>query len=80
MATTKSRFEIVSSQMFVSAPTLTETLEFVMKGLTLPFGMVRDIAGCFQHKLHEFPHIKRIVGKLRVVPEAGMVTLKKVSE
>lgn len=51
-----------------------------MKGLTLPFGMVLDITGCFQHEPHEFPHIERIVGKLRVVPEAGVVTLKKAAE
>ncbi len=59
-------------------PTLTETLEFIMKGTTLPFGMVCDVISCFQHKAHELRHIKGVVGKLGMVPEGGMVTLRSV--
>lgn len=60
--------------------TKSRTLEFIVKPSTLPFGMVRDIIECFQNEPHEFPNIKKVVGKLRMVPKGGMVTLRKVSE
>lgn len=69
-----------SSAARCSCPTLTETLEFIMKGTTLPFGMVCDVISCFQHKAHELPHIKGVVGKLGMVPEGGVVTLREVIE
>lgn len=56
-------------------PTFTETLEFIAKGPTLPFGMVRDVISRLQHEAHELPHIKGVVGKLGMVPEGWMVTL-----
>lgn len=42
--------------------------------------MVRDIIGCLQHKAHELLHIKGVVGKLRMVPKGGMVTLREALE
>lgn len=59
---------------------LTETLEFIMKGSALPFGMLCDVIDCLQHKPHELPHIKRVVSKLWMVTEGGMVTLREVVE
>lgn len=61
-------------------PTFTETLEFIMKSPTLPFGMVCDVISCLQHEAHELRHIKGIVGKLGMVPEGWMVTLGEVRE
>lgn len=59
-------------------PTLTETtLEFIAKATALPRGMVRDVIGRLQHEAHELSHIKGVVGKLRMVPEGGMVTLRE---
>lgn len=51
-----------------------------MKGSVLPFAMLRDVIGSLQHKPHKLAHIKRVVGKLRMVPEGGMVTLPNVLE
>lgn len=59
---------------------LTDALEFITKGTALPFRMVRDIIGCLQHKAHELLHIKGVVGKLRMVPKGGMVTLREALE
>lgn len=61
-------------------PTLTETLEFIMNGVTLPFGMVCNVISCLQHKAHELLHIKGVVGKLWMVPEGWMVTLREAIE
>lgn len=42
--------------------------------------MVCDVISCLQHEAHELPHIKGVVGKLRMVPEGWMVTLRLVIE
>lgn len=56
--------------------TLTEALKFIMMGPRLPFGMMCDVISCLQHDTHELPHIKGVVGKLRMVPKGRMMTLK----
>ena len=61
-------------------PKLTETLEFIVKGATPPFGMVRDVISSFQHEAHELPHDEGVVGELWVVPDGRMVTLREVKE
>lgn len=48
-----------------------------MKSPTFPAGMVRDIINRFQHNPHELTHIKGVVGKLGMVPEGWMVTLRE---
>lgn len=57
-----------------------ETLEFIVKGATPPFGMVSDVISRFQHEAHELPHVEGVVGELWVVPDGRMVTLREVKE
>ncbi len=58
----------------------TAALKFIMKGSALPFGMVCDVISCLQHKAHELLDIKGVVGKLWMVPERWMVTLRSDGE
>lgn len=42
--------------------------------------MACDVISCLQDKAHELRHIKGVVGKLWMVPEGWMVTLRGVTE
>lgn len=57
-----------------------QTLQFIMRLPTLPFGVVHDVIGRLQHKAHKLSHFKGVVGELGVVPEGWMVTLREVVE
>lgn len=57
-----------------------QTLQFIMRLPTLPFGVVHDVIGRLQHKVHKLSHFKGVVGELGVVSEGWMVTLKEVIE
>lgn len=57
-----------------------QTLKFIMKCVMLPFGMACDVISRLQDKAHELCHIKGVVGKLWMIPEGWMVTLREVMD
>lgn len=70
----------VNRQLHVCRPvckslSLVQTLEFIMKDMSPPLGVLCDVIGSVHHKAHELLHLKGVVGKLGMVPESGMMTL-----